>query len=123
VFFAPSLTAGKSARLLAAALLKAGQPGRAIDYCELAEQQEQQGQPTATGCLIRLQAALLNQPAAAGTGTGGSGAMDEAVTAAVKSLARAQDFDGPVLQVGCSSSRCLPRGLFFQAVRLTVHVT
>jgi hypothetical protein len=83
VFFATSVTAEKSARLLAMALLKLGQLSSAIEYVGVAEQQE--GVVSATGCLTRLAATLQLQAqarAAAAGGGGGGAAAAAAVTAA-----------------------------------------
>jgi hypothetical protein len=91
VFFASSLTVGKSARLLAAALLRLGQPARAAEYVGLAEQQ-QQGRATAGGCLIRLQARICMAAGAGGRG-GRAAAADAGVMAAVQALAAADGFD------------------------------
>jgi hypothetical protein len=121
VFFATSLTAGKSARLLAIALLKSGQPGRALDYVGLAEQQE--GSVSATGCIIRLQAALQIQAeaiarggksaAAAARGGGEEAAATQVVVlAAVKDLAAARDFSSEAFQVGLAQAchTCVVQG-------------
>jgi hypothetical protein len=95
------------------ALLKSGQPGRALDYVGLAEQQE--GSVSATGCGIRLQAALQMQAqaiakggrsAAAAGGGGGEepAATQGAVLGAVKDLAAARDCNSRAFQVWLCSA-------------------
>lgn len=95
------------------ALLKSGQPGRAMDYVGLAEQQE--GSVSATGCIIRMQAALQKQSqasaiggksaSAAAGGQGGGAGQEEAAAAqgvvltAVTDLAAARDFGSEAFQV------------------------
>lgn len=97
VFFATSLTAGKSARLLAMSLLKSNQPGRAMEYVALAEQRE--GSVSAAGCLIQLQAAVqlqqqANQAAAAAAKKAAVGAGDWLTAAAAASIAAAEAAAG-----------------------------
>lgn len=100
VFFATSLTAGKSARLLAMALLKSHQPGRAADYVGLAEQQE--GSVSTTGCIIRLQAALRLQAQACNRDNAlpaASAAEQGPVLAAVRALGTVSELPSEAFQV------------------------
>lgn len=100
VFFATSLTAGKSARLLAMALLKSHQPGRAADYVGLAEQQE--GSVTTTGCIIRLQAALRLQAQACNRGSALPAALaaeQGPVLATVRALGTVSELPSEAFQV------------------------
>ncbi|KAF8064657.1 Rnf14 [Scenedesmus sp. PABB004] len=95
VFFATSLAAGRSARLLAMALARAGEPGRALEYVSLAEQQD--GRASALGCLVRLHAALLQ--ARDGTEHGGGAGAGECEAPAA-GLAACGDAGGEAVQAG-----------------------
>lgn len=86
-------------------LLKSGQPGKAAEYINLAEQQEEC--VNELGCLIRLQA-ILQQSAAGKAGEGSAHRTavqaayfqeQEAVVAAVGSLVLASPMSNEALKV------------------------
>jgi hypothetical protein len=118
VFFSTSVTAGNTARLLAASYIQGKQPGRALQYTALAEQRE--GSPTAAGCLLSLHALLmLHQGQSQGVKqtTMTETAVEfvdaaEGVCTACRALASCADFDNHAMMVSDCSQ---PQG------QLTLH--